>query len=98
MRFAILLLLLVVACVTQDKAAYTPSTDYPCGTLGVVCIGSSGKVNGCCPQYFTCGGGFPSVGCPASACCDLGSGESALGASREREVVPQTTPDMERPK
>lgn len=61
----------------------TPQPGYPCGTLGVVCVGmnDAGSVQPtgmCCDQGTVCGGGWPNVGCPTGECCD----EGTIGARR----------------
>lgn len=88
MRSAILLVLVILAgaCAWDRPIPQTSTPDYPCGPDGVVCTDPSGKPTGmCCDQYETCGGGFPAVGCPAGACCNLGSdlaGDSRPHAQR----------------
>ena len=78
MKFAILLLALV-AC-AADAPLPNQAPGYPCGVVGVVCAASM-----CCPQYTTCGGAFPSVGCPADECCYIGNGDMMA-----KRPVPQT--------
>ncbi len=57
-----------------DPAALAPSPGAPCGVVGVVCLAPDGHRSGmCCPENTTCGGPFPSVGCPDGECCPIGT-------------------------
>lgn len=60
----------------------TATPGQPCGPIDVVCYNASGKPDGCCNEYDTCGGGFPSVGCPADSCCYVGS-DATMAAHRK---------------
>jgi hypothetical protein len=64
------------ACATP--ADLTPktgvNTEYPCGVHGVVCPGKQ-----CCSEEETCGGAFPSIGCPAGQCCYIGPDSARRG-------------------
>ena len=70
-KFVGLLLSVVVgvgiACATPTILTPKPDASHPCGLHGVVCAGSM-----CCSEEETCGGAFPSVGCPAGECCFIG--------------------------
>ena len=83
--------LLTVACGTIEKVdpaiPSTPTPDQPCGPVDVVCYDKNGHVDGCCGENDTCGGAFPSVGCPADSCCNLG-GDTAFGATRYAKRAP----------
>lgn len=75
MRYALVVAAAVtgfaIACACSPSfdapLSVAPTKDYPCGIHGVVCPGKM-----CCAEEETCGGAFPSVGCPAGECCFLG--------------------------
>lgn len=73
--------LLIVAALTscawinEHDPAQTPTADYPCTPSGIVC---STKPLTCCGQGDTCGGTFPSVGCPVDSCCYIGSDDARV--------------------
>ena len=81
--------LITLACTTPGNLtpAVGRGTDYPCGVDGVVCPGAM-----CCQEEETCGGGFPSVGCPAGQCCFIGVGaerkDGGMGVFRQHPQIP----------
>ena len=68
----VFIILPCAACASTTTRApnplLAPQPDYPCGVDGVSCGGKF-----CCNQNETCGGAFPSVGCPAGQCCFVGT-------------------------
>lgn len=67
--------MLSIGCAAENSnALIQPQPGAPCGNAGVACYDNdvSGQLvfsHECCPQDFICGGGFPNIGCPATACC-----------------------------
>lgn len=80
-----------------DPRTYTPSADYPCGTLYSPCTdafdgGAEHRTGRCCPNETMCGGVSPlHRGCPPGACCPVGgTSDEGYGAARMTQQRPET--------
>ena len=60
-------LLLAVAACAADQPPATKPIPARCAQNWFACASGA-----CCPESYTCGGAFPSVGCPAGSCCYVG--------------------------
>jgi hypothetical protein len=75
------------AFMAWDQYPTTPTADNPCGQGWVQCASHST----CCPTGHTCGGDPGAVGCPAGACCYIGTdADSRAERNRivQRHVIP----------
>jgi len=73
------------ACAWDKPIPTTPTPDYPCGVTWHSCGNGA-----CCRNNDTCGGAFPSVGCPAGQCCYVGPGDGPdMGAKLDHPMYPQ---------
>jgi hypothetical protein len=79
-RVVLALAVALTSCtwVSKHDPAQTPTADYPCTPSGVI---YSTTPLTCCGQGDTCGGSFPSVGCPADSCCYIGTDDMRFSAA-----------------